>query len=55
MKPDCPAETFWERFLATYRFRRNFGRGSAAWCSTWAICEYATPRWIRKFETSNGD
>jgi hypothetical protein len=25
VKPDA-AETFWQRFLATYRFRRRFGR-----------------------------
>ena len=25
VKPDA-AETFWQRFWATYRFRRNFGR-----------------------------
>ena len=27
VKPD-DAETFWGRLLATYRFRRNFGRES---------------------------
>ena len=32
MKPD--AETFWQRFFATYRFRRNFGRESW-WASFW--------------------
>jgi hypothetical protein len=26
-EPDA-AETFWQRFLATYRFRRRFGRES---------------------------
>jgi hypothetical protein len=28
VKPDGDAETFWQRFLATYRFRRRFGRES---------------------------
>jgi hypothetical protein len=32
VKPD--AETFWQRFLATYRFRRSFGR-ERWWASFW--------------------
>ena len=34
------AETFWERFLATYRFRRNFGRESW-WRSFWGAIRAA--------------
>jgi hypothetical protein len=34
------AETFWQRFLATYRFRRNFGRESW-WASFWGAIRAA--------------
>ena len=33
VKPDA-AETFWQRFWATYRFRQNFGR-ERWWHSFW--------------------
>jgi hypothetical protein len=37
--PDA-AETFWQRFLETYRFRRNFGRESS-WTSFWGAMRAA--------------
>jgi hypothetical protein len=39
VKPD---ETFWQRFLATYRFRRNFGR-ERWWSSFWGTIRAACP------------
>jgi hypothetical protein len=42
MKP-ASAETFWRRFLATYRFRRNFGRESW-WRSFWGAIRAALAR-----------
>jgi hypothetical protein len=33
VKPDA-AETFWQRFWATYQFRQNFGRENW-WHSFW--------------------
>jgi hypothetical protein len=39
VKPDA-AETRWQRFWATYRFRRNFGRESW-WASFWGAVRAA--------------
>jgi hypothetical protein len=39
VKPDA-AETFWQRFWATYQFRRNFGRESW-WHSFWGAIRAA--------------
>jgi hypothetical protein len=44
VKPDA-AETFWQRFWATYQFRRNFGR------ENWALILGRDPRSLaQRFE-----
>jgi hypothetical protein len=40
MDKDGAAETFWERYLTQYRFRRNFGN-EGRWASFWGALQAA--------------